>query len=1082
VGGKFAGALYFNATNADHVYKLPNLGTSGTQGVTASAWIRAASWAQYQYNGTVFANIYWDGTNNMGIDLATGDNGRLLMEVGRAGGGFTGAMTDQLMTKGTWYHVAGTYDGTTLKAYINGILRATSTCSDGIIDSQGVMNIARNPLLATYFNGTIDDVRYYDRTLSDAEIGRLALANPNAAWAPNPSNTAINVALDTAIAWSPGDHAARHDVYFGTDSTSVLNANHSSSQFLGQIDSNFFGITTYFPSGLQQHSTYYWRIDEVNDTNVWKGTVWNFSTTGKLSIPCESTQNWTASKGAGSYSITTDACDFKQGSKCVRASITSNSQGYACLLYTFAVPNNFSNFSENRIKFWFKLETSAGNQGHWDFSLYDKTGKSLLFPSEYILPNGWNFCEIDVDRCSSQTTGFDVSNIASLEFGYIGKPSTSVVIKIDGIEAEIPAEPNYSDVNIIDELHKVNTVAVRSGQAHSRTLWFNSILTWDLTAPESVLTQKLEGVKNDGWDGILIPFELWRTSDSDNLAGYTFVVSECERLGLKFAPTNVFSDYVPPDRPDLSQIDSNEYTLHGACFQDTQAVTQINSSGNTVPHHKLRGLPATFFSTEMRQLQKDNADWFYAEFGNSPALYRCNGASVIVNEPPVLWTGNWNAPVWVDYSTSALNAWHQKWLPAQYATIAELNAKHGTSYTSFDQVPLPQPNTPITSLWYEFRDFIAWGYADYLNDICTYAVANHNAYFAERSDVAWWTEDSRFGRDYVGRKTFKWFPSAQASTMLFNERYPLEAGDAENAMDQYDVLNECTYILGKYLNLPIITSLQCFSMRIWQTAPPKDIVWQNFIHALAFEPNFVAVYGYSTDPPAAGYDMLDMNYVPAMLSAIQAFDANYTISHKLSKVGIIINPWQEWKIQQGMDDFEGVAEALGVFKRLRSLLDASGHGDSPESWGEGLYATFVFPEMLTDANFTSQFDTLILSQSASYLAEESLQGVIDFIENGGRVIQTPYGGKWDEWGQENTFYYQDILGSPNWNNYISTPGRVAYGRGEIVLVDVNNLHRDDYPVESFFQEVKESGYKDYKREIKLNQRSKLNIRAEIEKE
>jgi len=93
---------------------------------------------------------------------------------------------------------------------------------------------------------------------------------------PSPTNRAEDVARDVELSWSHSFPAASHDVYFGTDWDDVNDANKSSSEYKG---SQNLEDDTYDPCGpLGLNKTYYWRIDEVNDTNVWKGDVWHFRT------------------------------------------------------------------------------------------------------------------------------------------------------------------------------------------------------------------------------------------------------------------------------------------------------------------------------------------------------------------------------------------------------------------------------------------------------------------------------------------------------------------------------------------------------------------------------------------------------------------------------------------------------------------------------------------------------------------------------------------------------------------------------------------------------------------------------------
>jgi hypothetical protein len=88
---------------------------------------------------------------------------------------------------------------------------------------------------------------------------------------PVPLDGARCVDPDTYLSWSPGCIAASHDVYLGTDFDDVNNATVMSPEYKGQQEPN-----TYNPGELASNTAYYWRIDEVNDPNIWKGDVWSF--------------------------------------------------------------------------------------------------------------------------------------------------------------------------------------------------------------------------------------------------------------------------------------------------------------------------------------------------------------------------------------------------------------------------------------------------------------------------------------------------------------------------------------------------------------------------------------------------------------------------------------------------------------------------------------------------------------------------------------------------------------------------------------------------------------------------------------
>jgi len=100
----------------------------------------------------------------------------------------------------------------------------------------------------------------------------------------NPSNGAVDVSQTAVLSWSPSDHAASHQVYFGPDKAALRDADTSSPEYKGDIA---LGSESYDPGKLEWNTTYYWRVDEVNNANAdspWIGPVWSFTTANFLIV------------------------------------------------------------------------------------------------------------------------------------------------------------------------------------------------------------------------------------------------------------------------------------------------------------------------------------------------------------------------------------------------------------------------------------------------------------------------------------------------------------------------------------------------------------------------------------------------------------------------------------------------------------------------------------------------------------------------------------------------------------------------------------------------------------------------------
>jgi len=96
--------------------------------------------------------------------------------------------SNTIVNDNSWHHIAGTYDGTTMKMYIDGTLESTLAWSTGYVENDEPLHIG----LFTYdyndghgnepniLNGLMDDVRIYNRALSPSEVQGLSSDSGNA--------------------------------------------------------------------------------------------------------------------------------------------------------------------------------------------------------------------------------------------------------------------------------------------------------------------------------------------------------------------------------------------------------------------------------------------------------------------------------------------------------------------------------------------------------------------------------------------------------------------------------------------------------------------------------------------------------------------------------------------------------------------------------------------------------------------------------------------------------------------------------------------------------------------------------------
>jgi hypothetical protein len=91
---------------------------------------------------------------------------------------------------------------------------------------------------------------------------------PRTAYFPSPANGAKFVDPEADLSWTEGFGGKLHTVYFGESFDDVNNATGGLPQ----------GVTTYALDTLEPEKTYYWRVDEFDAIETYKGEIWSFTT------------------------------------------------------------------------------------------------------------------------------------------------------------------------------------------------------------------------------------------------------------------------------------------------------------------------------------------------------------------------------------------------------------------------------------------------------------------------------------------------------------------------------------------------------------------------------------------------------------------------------------------------------------------------------------------------------------------------------------------------------------------------------------------------------------------------------------
>lgn len=169
--GKINSSLGFNgSTDYVSVANYPSLKITGP--ITLEAWVNFDSWgATTDFNGIVAKwNFYGTGWG-YGLFKAENTNKIAFITASQKQAGRAYAYSNSAPTLHEWYHVVGTYDGTTMLLYINGELQTDTGSQSSIYDNDEPVTIGTFETNQDYwFDGEIDEVAIWNRTLNATEI------------------------------------------------------------------------------------------------------------------------------------------------------------------------------------------------------------------------------------------------------------------------------------------------------------------------------------------------------------------------------------------------------------------------------------------------------------------------------------------------------------------------------------------------------------------------------------------------------------------------------------------------------------------------------------------------------------------------------------------------------------------------------------------------------------------------------------------------------------------------------------------------------------------------------------------------
>ncbi len=226
------GALQGNTATvtgqSDHAFSFPDVAGDGviipsnsgydltSSGFTAAFWMQGSSNSNGQE--TILEKSY-DGSTGWTFQVNS-SNGILAFDIGEGSGNFAQVLSTANILDGIFHYIAGSWDGTKMSLYVDGVLQNTTTLTGSPANNTGGLNIGFSSgggSASQYFQGTVDAI----------QIFRLPLPAGSYAYSPA-AGTVLNAGNGQTLSVS----------FTPTDSTDLGTATASASINVKQATAN----------------------------------------------------------------------------------------------------------------------------------------------------------------------------------------------------------------------------------------------------------------------------------------------------------------------------------------------------------------------------------------------------------------------------------------------------------------------------------------------------------------------------------------------------------------------------------------------------------------------------------------------------------------------------------------------------------------------------------------------------------------------------------------------------------------------------------------------------------------------------
>ncbi|MFC1741787.1 LamG-like jellyroll fold domain-containing protein, partial [Nanoarchaeota archaeon] len=472
---------YTNFSNQGTVSNATWNGTGGHDGWGAYEFDGSSSWINSSVAGDSVPNLtitLWfksDDAGSIGNDyvaqrfvsqpynstnsrLALGINNDKLAAYWHDGGHNVQEGTTDLVA-GVWYHAALVYNGSNISIYLNSTYENSWLESSMTAPSSDAFRIGRHVSTSRYFDGTLDEVRIYNRSLS---VEQISLLYQNRTDMIHANETSLG---DVWVACVTPNDGVEDGVENCSDTLSVTEFENTLP-----VVSDVVLNSTYGTNYTTENLTVYWNVSDGNGEDVYNVTNWylNGTSIATLNMPFEATG------GNNESSWTEDYTNFSSHTAVTSATWNSTGGYDGSGAYEFDGVDDYLNVTGN-------LDI-LNNVSGATISVWIKAD---FIPSEPTIANG--DCIISVSTGNSTTRSratIVVLNSTAVMVGGRSEDGESISYVISP-PSVISTGAWYHVVGIVDYSNDMIYVYVNGAQVVSKSVGFTQERT---NASDSLIT------------------------------------------------------------------------------------------------------------------------------------------------------------------------------------------------------------------------------------------------------------------------------------------------------------------------------------------------------------------------------------------------------------------------------------------------------------------------------------------------------------------------------------------------------------------------------------------------------------------